>query len=75
MSQLTETDKVTFHRIIGDTVRHYEEAHACGMQIPEWLQKQVDGIYTMETDPVRGMATFADGLQSEADYLWEILHG
>jgi predicted transcriptional regulator len=75
MSELSEADKATFHRIIGDAVKHYSDARVWGMVIPEWLQKQVDGIYVMETDPVRGMAEFADGLQCEVDHLYEVLHG
>jgi hypothetical protein len=75
MSKLTESDKSTFHRIIGDTVRHYADIRAAGQPIPDWIQKQVDGIYTMETDPVSGMAVFVEGLQDETEHLQELLHG
>lgn len=75
MTILPDHEKEAFHRIISDTTRHYADMRQCGQPIPSWLQKQVDAIYKMETDPQRGMAMLAEGLQDEHKRLTELLYG
>jgi len=54
-------------------MRNYASYKNRGVPVPAWLQKQVDAIMVMETDSVRGMAMFIDGLQDERDYLDELM--
>jgi hypothetical protein len=63
-----------FHHVIGDCCRRYADMRACGQPIPAWLRKQADAILLMETDPLKGISLFIEGMQDEVDRLKEILH-
>ena len=75
MSELPEADKSTFNRIVAAVVRHYMDVRATGQPVPAWLQRQVDAVYLIETDPGRGISELVEGMQDEMDYLAELKHG
>ena len=62
----------SLNSIMDATVRKYAETIACGRPIPDYLQKQVAGIYETETDFVRGLATLQEGIEMEGECLEEI---
>ena len=66
---------MTLEKIMSDTTRKYKDTLNCGRKVPDYLLKQVAGIYAMETDFFRGICTLLEGLLAERNYLKEIEHG
>jgi hypothetical protein len=59
--------------IMGHICVNYQTAIQSGLEIKDWLKRQVDGVILFTTDPPRGLAMLQEGLQQEADYLRELL--
>jgi hypothetical protein len=55
-----------------ETLRKYTDAIACARAVPDYLQRQVNGIRIMESDFSRGLATLQEGIEIEMDYLEEV---
>ena len=66
---------ITLEKLISDTTSKFGHYVNCDMPVPDYIRKQVDAIFEMETDFIRGLANFTDGLLAERDYLDEVLHG
>ena len=62
-------------KIVSDTTRKFKDTVNCGRAVPDYLRKQVDGIYEMETDFSHGISILLDGLIAERDHLKEIKRG
>ena len=66
MSVKKVSDRVT--RVLND----YSYRVTNRIPVPEFLQKQVNGIWQFKDDPERGLAMFIEGLQQEKEVIEEV---
>ena len=53
--------------LFGRTVDKCKDFKSTGRLLPNWLQKQAQGLFEMETDLERGMATYEAGIREEQE--------
>ena len=62
----------SLNKILDDTTRKYADAVNCDRPIHDYLQRQINGIYEMESDYRRGLAILQEGVEMESETLEEL---
>ena len=58
---------MTLQAIMSDTTRKYRDFVVSDRPIPTWLQRQAEGIYTMETNYAKGLSILSEGIEQERE--------
>jgi hypothetical protein len=53
--------------IMSDTTRKYRDFVVSDRPIPTWLQRQVAGVYALETNYSKGLSILSEGIEQERE--------